>query len=786
MPTHYGADNSDDTLSGGSFGSSPANDSLYGGSGNDTYTFTEYSGDDRVEDSAGIDRILFDGTVSAARIRLDRSSADYDDLLVSIVDENDNVLSSITLNEHFNGYAIERIDFSDGGTISLIGGLTIQGSVGNTTLHGTANNDTLVTSDRNETLYGGAGDDIYAFTGGHGVKLIEDAQGSDQIRLSGVAAGAVRINVSSSDYDDLLIRIVDSNENTLDTIQINEHFNGYAIEKLVHADGSSISLTGGLTIQGAVDSTTLRGTAFNDTLVMSSRNETLYGGGGNDSYVYSPGDAHSNLYDSQGNDQIRILDIAANRVRLNVSGNDYDDLVIRIIDRNENVVGSMTIDEQFNGAAIESLLLAGKTIDLQAGLTIQGAVGNTTLYGTAQNDRLLMSARDETLYGGIGNDTYVLGKGDARNVLSDSQGKDTILVEKAIKPGSIRLNGTSSWEDDLKILVVDRNGAVISSIVVDNHFNGREIETLRFQGGASIDLRGGLEIQGAAGETALYGTAHNDTLIGSDRNETLYGGNGSDIYRFGKGFGKDVLQDEGGTDTLDLTGNDAHRVSVGRLSDWSNTLYVQVKNKAGVVTDEIQLANYFAGASSQIEKLVIGDESWSISNLLAGPRTSNRADKVGSFLGDTLIEGKGGNDRITDLYGNNIVNGGAGKDQITTGAGNDVLTGGAGNDTLSGGAGNDRLRGDAGADVLSGGGGRDVFVFAKGMGTDRITDFGKAQDTLQLNSNLWAGKLGVKQVIARFATDTGDDIVLDFGANGKIVLEDVPSIAGLAGAIEII
>lgn len=785
MPTYYGADNSNDTLSGGTFGSSPANDWLYGRSGNDTYTFTEYSGDDVVEDSAGTDRILFDSTVLASRIRLDRSAYDYDDLVISIVDANENVLSWITINEHFNGYAVESMQFSDGSTISLIGGLTIQGTVGNTSLRGTANNDTIVTSHRDETLYGGAGNDTYLFTAGHGYKLIEDEQGTDEIRLGGVAASAVRINVSSSDYDDLLIRIVDSNENTIDMIEINEHFNGYAIERLVYGDGSGISLTGGLTIRGAVGNTTLRGTAFNDTLEMSSRNETLYGGGGNDTYVYSPGDTHNYIHDSQGNDQIRIVNIAADRVRLN--GSYYsDDLIIRIIDKNENIVGSMTINDHFDGAAIETMLLAGKTIDLRAGLTIQGAVGNTTLYGTAQNDRLIMSARDETLYGGVGNDTYVLGKGDARNVINDSQGKDTILVEKAIKPANIRLNGTSSWYDDLKILVVDRNGAVISSIVVDGHFGGREVETLRFQGGGSIDLRGGLVIQGAVGETQLYGTAHNDTLVGSDRNETFHGGNGSDTYRFGKGFGKDVLYDAGGTDTLDLTGNDAHRVSVGRLSDWGNTLYVQVKNKAGVVTDEIQLADYFAGASNQVEKLVIGNESWSISNLLAGPRTSNRADKVGSFLGDTLIEGKGGNDRITDLYGNNIINGGAGKDQITTGIGNDVLTGGAGNDTLSGGGGNDRLRGDAGADVLTGGAGRDVFVFAKGMGTDRVTDFSKTQDKLELNANLWAGKLNVKKVIARFATDTGDDIVLDFGANGKIVLEDVASIAGLAGAIEII
>lgn len=50
--------------------------------------------------------------------------------------------------------------------------------------------------------------------------------------------------------------------------------------------------------------------------------------------------------------------------------------------------------------------------------------------------------------------------------------------------------------------------------------------------------------------------------------------------------------------------------------------------------------------------------------------------------------------------------------------------------TLVGGAGNDILRGGAGADVLTGGVGRDTFVFARGDGADRITDFVSGTDRL--------------------------------------------------------
>lgn len=50
--------------------------------------------------------------------------------------------------------------------------------------------------------------------------------------------------------------------------------------------------------------------------------------------------------------------------------------------------------------------------------------------------------------------------------------------------------------------------------------------------------------------------------------------------------------------------------------------------------------------------------------------------------------------------------------------------------TLLGGAGADILRGGAGADVLTGGAGRDTFVFARGDGADRVTDFASGTDRL--------------------------------------------------------
>ncbi len=74
--------------------------------------------------------------------------------------------------------------------------------------------------------------------------------------------------------------------------------------------------------------------------------------------------------------------------------------------------------------------------------------------------------------------------------------------------------------------------------------------------------------------------------------------------------------------------------------------------------------------------------------------------------------------------------GGLFADLINGGGGADRLIGGGGNDQINGGTGRDILEGGIGADVLTGGAGSDDFVIGLGAGTDRITDFNPAEDSI--------------------------------------------------------
>ncbi|MCC7282742.1 MAG: hypothetical protein IT556_10190, partial [Acetobacteraceae bacterium] len=80
---------------------------------------------------------------------------------------------------------------------------------------------------------------------------------------------------------------------------------------------------------------------------------------------------------------------------------------------------------------------------------------------------------------------------------------------------------------------------------------------------------------------------------------------------------------------------------------------------------------------------------------------------------------------------------------------------------LTGGAGNDILRGGAGNDVLTGGAGADTFIFARGDGTDRITDFASGVDHI-----LFQGVDAASLKAAAASVDGVSGMQITYGAAG--------------------
>lgn len=227
------------------------------------------------------------------------------------------------------------------------------------------------------------------------------------------------------------------------------------------------------------------------------------------------------------------------------------------------------------------------------------------------------------------------------------------------------------------------------------------------------------EIDGSAGDDLIVARAGDDVVNGGRGDDTIYGGRGDDeIYG---GSGDDVIRAGAGDDIVDGgTGDDV--ISGGAGND------------------------VLAGGA--------GD------------------DEIRAGAGDDVVDGGTGDDRISGGAGDDVIYGGSGDDVIKGGAGDDVIAAGAGDDEVWGGAGNDVIDGGAGNDVLRGGSGNNVFRFGAGSGNDRILDFDKGRDRLDLTA---FHDYQLSQV--------GDDAVVTY-AGGQISLAGV-STEGLADAIDI-
>lgn len=371
---------------------------------------------------------------------------------------------------------------------------------------------------------------------------------------------------------------------------------------------------------------------------------------------------------------------------------------------------------------------AADVIDGRAGNDrLLGRGGNDVLVGGAGNDVLDGGTGLDDLRGGAGSDTYVYGRGDGHDTLTEDPWRagagdiDRIQLKAGVSADDVRLQRVRTgtyWEmqDDL-VLTIRETG---ETITVRNHFDDSQpyaVEEIAFADGTVWDadairsrvLLGEDEdealegfagrdnaIEGGAGNDRLIGAGGDDTLDGGSGDDRLEGGQGSDTYRYGQGDGQDSIKEDtwiaGETDRIELkAGVSADNVRLQRVrtgSGWQmqDNLVLTLRDSG----ETLAVTNHFnASQRHAVEEIVFAD----------GTVWDAEAIRARVLLGEAEDE---------DLQGF------AGRDN--------VISGGAGNDHLRGRAGNDTLDGGTGNDVLEGGMGSDAYHHRLGDGVDRITE----------------------------------------------------------------
>lgn len=379
----------------------------------------------------------------------------------------------------------------------------------------------------------------------------------------------------------------------------------------------------------------------------------------------------------------------------------------------------------------------GRALSGEIQVVREGSAADERLVGTERNDEMIGHGGQDVLAGGKGDDLYIVSRG--------------VTVEEKAGEG---VDTVHLWTKHYPQL-----GENIENVV--------------------IRLPEDVAIRGNALDNVIVGGKGNDTIDGGAGADVLAGGAGDDTFVVRKGEGDDAILDLGAGDRVRLEGfgfegfealKGAMTAEAGGtridLGDGQSLRLAQVAPDAldaarFVLADgEVPVAQ--APAPEAPEPAGTADAPAGTSELIAmadGPLDAQ------SQAAPIRIQTPGG--RELPVPAQHL--------SVLTEAGV-VVTGNALDNRIAGGSGDDRIIGSEGADHLTGGAGRDVFVYGDlTHGGDLIADFRPGEDRLDL-SGLLASLDGATTAFA--ARDGGTAVVV--GVDGAE--HDVALLAGLQPA----
>lgn len=762
-----GGSNFDDVLKGSLAAvGTDAGNQMSGLAGNDTITGGE--GDDYLNGGTGDDTLRGRGGVDMAVFEFGGQNEITGVALVSAgVTFSAAALTSTTATTQINAGVL--------GTDTLIGmeGVAISGSKFGDTLTGSGLDDFLIGEAGNDRLDGGAGADTAIYSGSReDYDVVRLADGSIRVTDLLIGASSEGTDILSNfetltfDADVANVTISLANIGTLDadilagkaaadTIYGGDGADilrgGAGDDLLIGGSGNDIfdeanSATGNDTINGGdgndavydfAGNNIIRGGDGNDFLAGTG---TLYGGAGNDTFLYlAAGASADTLYGDAGADVFMIMPFDAVFAADRIADFDATSASADLITVN-NLVDQMI---GWTGGFTGALFAKGYLRFVQTG-----------------TDAILQFDRDGSAGSAHGFVNQVILSNHGSTAIGTLQGRVGLYASSSGGTvGNDTLNGTTG--DDAAIRSYGGNDVV-------NGLGGNDF----IEGGNGLDqLNGGDGNDVIVGDLIGANTGMADQLSGGNGNDELFGFGGDDTLDGGSG--DDQLSGQLGNDTLDGGDGNDIAIFIGLRANYTieriseNTIRVTDRRKTDRV-DGIDLV-------SNVETLRFFDDDFAAVKFGLRVTGTTGVDTLKGSAGNDTILGLGGNDRLDGLEGSDAMSGGLGDDtyvvdssgdRITEKAGegtdtvvagvtltlaanvenltlagtadndgtgnasSNVMTGNAASNLLSGLGGNDTLDGGAGADSLQGGLGDDSYVVDNagdrvvelaGAGTDTVT-----------------------------------------------------------------
>ena len=353
---------------------------------------------------------------------------------------------------------------------------------------------------------------------------------------------------------------------------------------------------------------------------------------------------------------------------------------------------------EFSGGAYINLATSGydSVADILFDMMNLGTSKSETIIGNDKNNTLNGKGGDDILQGGLGSDTYEF---------DDNFGKDTIIEtnpnnndKNIIKFNNLTTIKDLTFTQNANDLIINHKNKQNSITIKGFYTNETKISFLEFADGSKLsntDLKDFALMQNnksmlhyaQANEPNLNenlkstffmadkntpsnisGAMLNDSLIGSDKNDSIWGGYGNDIligkkgndtlnggkgddkYIYTKFDGSDIIQDNGGSDTLVLRGISKDEAN---FTQSGKDLIISFNFN----NDKITIKDHFKwlfGKPNKIENIIFDkDENLTISQIdefitnkwnkityndISNKFNSNISESVGEFISQEKID----------------------------------------------------------------------------------------------------------------------------------------------------
>ncbi|WEN13773.1 calcium-binding protein [Rhodanobacter sp. AS-Z3] len=470
---------------------------------------------------------------------------------------------------------------------------------------------------------------------------------------------------------------------------------------------------------GTTGNDTLSGTGAAERFDAKGGDDSIYGGGGNDTFVFNSGYGELEINEANTSGQQPVLQlgagITASALRVTVAG---VNLVLT-----DGVSGDqITLDNQ-NSSSTDGVALVqfadGTSVTaaqlIQISQEIAGTTGNDILTGTPGADWIDGKGGNDSVIGNGGSDTFVFNAGYGNLEINEtytSSQQPILRLGAGIAASTLEVTANGAH-------LVLTDGVSGDQVTLDNQNSSGSagVTLVQFADGTSLTAAQltqlSKEIRGTTGNDTLIGTSGADLIDGKGGNDSIMGNGGNDTFVFNSGYGDLEINEP-------YTSGQQPILQLG-TGITASALQVTVSGANLVLTDGV------SGDQMTLDNQVSSDSDGVALVQFADGSTLNTAQ---------LIQ------IAHDFVGT---------------AGNDVLTGNSDADLIDGSGGNDSV---------IGGGGSDTFVFNSGYGHLEINElFTSGQmPVLQLGAGITASALHVTESsnnLILVDSVSGDQITLD-------------------------